>query len=203
MPGKIIDLSTVCSNDTPGVCVKLQENLPVYLGYQCYAYDLEIKSHTGTYFESSAHVFRGGKNTDQVPLEKLILPGLCLRITPRQRCITAADLEKVCPAPPSGRALLVDTGADRTKYFSRDAAGWIARHKFALMGSSTRLYDSGFEDPTGFFLDLFQAEIPIIANITNLDQLPQEGFTLIVLPLKIAGVCTVPARVIAIVDRDL
>jgi len=203
MPGKIIDLSTVCSNDTSGVRVKLQENLPVYLGHQCYAYDLQIKSHTGTYLESSAHVFRGGKNTDQVPLDKLILPGLCLRITHQNRCIMAADLERACPDPQPGRALLVDTAADRTKYFSRDAAAWMARHKFALMGSSTRLYDSGFEDPTGFFIDLFQAEIPIIANITNLDQLPQEGFTLIVLPLKIADVCTVPARVIAIVDKDL
>lgn len=190
MPRKIIDLSVACSNKTKGVKVKLRKNLPVYLGHPCYEYNFEIKSHTGTYFETSAHVFRKGKNTDEVPLDKLILPGRCVRIKGRDKCITAERLNSLCSDLKPNCALLVDTGKDVKKYFSRDAAQWMAQKKVALMGSNLPRYDTGFVNPTGFFIDLFKAEIPIIANITNLDKLPERGFTLIVMPLKIAGICT-------------
>jgi len=80
---------------------------------------------------------------------------------------------------------LINTGADTNKYFSRDAAQWMAQQKVKLMGGNTRRYDCGFENPTGFFLDLFQAGIPIIANLVNLDKLPETGFTVVALPLRI------------------
>jgi kynurenine formamidase len=67
-----------------------------------------------------------------------------------------------------------------------------------FMGSDTPRYDTGFESPTGFFVELFEAGIPIIANIANLDRLPAEGFTLFALPLAVTAVCTVPCRVIAV-----
>ncbi len=201
MSRKIIDLSVVCSNKTKGVKVKLQKNLPVYLGQACFAYDLEIKSHTGTYFETSAHVFRKGKNTDEVPLDKLILPGRCVRVKDKDKCITAEKLNSLCGDLKPNCALLVDTGRNFRKYFSRDAAVWMAKRKVALMGNNLPRYDTGFVNPTGFFIDLFKAEIPIIANITNLDKLPEAGFTLVVMPLKVTGICTCPARAIAIVEN--
>ncbi len=200
MSRKIIDLSVTCTNKTKGVKVKLQKNLPVYLGQACFAYDLEIKSHTGTYFETSAHVFRKGKNTDGVPVEKLILPGRCMRVKDKEKCITAEKLNSLCRDLKPNCALLVDTRKNLKKYFSRDAAVWMAKRKVALMGSNLPRYDIGFEKPTGFFIDLFKAEIAIIANITNLDKLPESGFTLVVMPLKVAGICTCPARVVAIVE---
>jgi kynurenine formamidase len=201
MSRKIIDLSVGCSNKTKGVKIKLQKNLPVYLGQACYAYDLEIKSHTGTYFETSAHVFRKGKNANEVPVEKLILPGRCVRIKDKDKCITAEKLKSLCPDIKPNCALLVDTERDFKKYFSRDAAVWMAKKKVALLGSNLPRYDTGFVKPTGFFIDLFKAQIPIIANITNLDKLPERGFTLVVMPLKITGICTCPARVMAIVEK--
>ncbi len=199
MSRKIIDLSVACSNKTKGVKVKLQKNLPVYLRQACFAYDLEIKSHTGTYFETSAHVFRKGKNTNEIPLDKLILPGRCVRVKDKEKRITAEKLDSLCKNLKPNCALLVDTGRDLKKYFSRDAAKWMAKRKVALMGSNLPRYDTGFVNPTGFFIDLFKAEIPIIANITNLDKVPESGFTLVVMPLKVAGICTCPARVIAII----
>jgi len=201
MSSKVIDLSIGCSKQTKGVKIKLQKKLPVYLGHACCAYDLEIKSHTGTYFETSSHVFRNGKNTNEIPLEKLILPGRCVRIQDSNKCITAEKLNLLCPDLKPNFALLVDTGKDLKKYFSRSAAQWMAKHKVALMGSNLPRYDTGFVNPTGFFIDLFKADIPIIANITNLDKLPESGFTLIVMPLKIAGICTCPARVAAMVEN--
>lgn len=205
MHRRILDLSVPCSNRTAGVRVRLQNRLPVYLGHACQAYDLAIRSHTGTYFETSAHVFRGGMTTDRFPLDKLVLPGVCLQVKSSRRCIQAAELEKAAAALawPEECALLIrveKTGPRNFNYFSREAAQWMRRRGVALMGSNTPRYDSGFDHPTGFFIDLFKAEIPIIANLTNLNRLPPAGFTLIVLPLNIRGVCTVPCRVVATVQ---
>ena len=197
MRHKIIDLSVAIGNRIDGVNVTLQDDLPIYLGCECYAYDLQIKSHTGTYFESNSHVFRDGKNTEQIELEKMILPGVCIRIGESDRCITADDIEAAKVRPKAGSSVLIDAGDRKDKYFSRDVAEWMIDNKVALMGSSTRLYDSGFENPTGFFIDLFKAEIPIIANLSNVNLLPVKDFTLITMPLKVEGVCTVPCRVVA------
>ena len=200
MSPKVIDLSMPCSNSTPGVNIELQNDLPVYMGHECYAYDLKIRSHTGTYFETAAHLFRDAANTDGWPLEKLILPGIYSRITTPQRCITAEMLAQNIAAMPANHALLVDVGTNDSSYFSRDAAEWMVDNQVALMGSNTLRYDSGFENPTGFFDVLFRGDIPIIANITNLDLLSDSGFTVIALPLHVEGVCTVPCRVIAVIE---
>ena len=204
---KIVDLTVPCDNQTEGVDIQLQENLPIYLGHECHAYDLTIKSHTGTYFETSAHLFRDGKTTDSISPEQLILPGVCLKIEKPEPCITASDLENASKSLDlfAGQAILIDIGKREkkpSKYFSRDAAEWMIDKEVSLMGSNTTLYDKGFENPTGFFVPLFKAEIPIIANIINLEHLPSNGFQLIVLPLRITNVCTVPCRAIAIVENN-
>jgi kynurenine formamidase len=206
MTSNIVDLSVPLRDGTDGVAVRLQERLPVYSGRECYAYDLEIPSHTGTYFETPAHLFREGITTDGHPLEKLMLPGVCFRILKGDRCISAEDLDAAAPSAGPGQAanphaLLIDTGSQelgRHAYFSRDAARWMVDRNVALMGSDTPRYDTGFENPTGFFTELFRGGIPIIANITNLHRLPLAGFTLIVLPLSVSGVCTVPCRTVAV-----
>ncbi|MFH1614524.1 MAG: cyclase family protein [Planctomycetota bacterium] len=197
---KIIDLSTPASNETDGVTITLQDKLPVYMGHECYAYDLAIRSHTGTYFETSSHVFRGGKNTSEVPLEKLIAPAVCISVSGQGRCIYTSEIEKACGHIDPGRAILINFHKRTDRYFPRDAAAWMAEKKVVLMGSNTKGYDSGFENPTGFFVELFKAEIPIIANLKNLEKLPKQGFTLVVLPLSIEGICTVPCRAAAIIE---
>jgi kynurenine formamidase len=195
---KVIDLSTAFIEGRD-VISALQPDPPVYCGHECYAYDLHIKSHSGTYFETSAHVFRKGMCTNDIRAEELVLPGYCIHINSNEQCITAAHLHDVAGMIAPGSAVLVDVGNDRTKYFSRDAAQWMAANKVKLMGSNANRYDCGFVNPTGFFVDLFKAEIPIVARLENLDLLPAAGFDVIALPLKIENVCTAPCRVIAVI----
>jgi len=199
---RLIDLSISVSGQSEGFTVRRQEHLPIYLGHECYAYDLAIQSHCGTYYETSSHVFRNGQDTHKTLLEDLFLPGVCLRVQTPEQCITADDLEKAATGLtlPSGAGLLIHTGYRQDKpffYFSRDAARWMAQKKIKLMGSDTEKYDNGFDKPTGFFVELFEADIAIIANLQHIDQLPRTGFELIVLPLPIEGICTVPCRVAA------
>jgi kynurenine formamidase len=202
--GGLIDLSVPLRDGTEGVRARLREDPPLYLGHECHAFDLEIPSHTGTYFETPGHLFRGGGDTDSVPLDRLVLPGLCLHVHGAGRCITAKELDAALPA--GSRTLLRDCGLlvhaqarelGTHAYFSRDAASWMRDKGVGLMGSDTPRYDTGFDAPTGFFEELFRARIPIVACIRNLELLPVHGFTLVVMPLAVSGVCTVPCRVVA------
>jgi kynurenine formamidase len=199
---KIIDLTETYENNR-NIKVKLQENLPVYLGYECYAYDLEITSHTGTYYETSAHLFREGKNVDQVPVENFFLKAVLFTLRPEQEgMIDRAELEeidqkiKITP----GEALLIYT-PKTNRYFSYQAALWMVEKKISLLAASLKRFDTGFISPTGMFVPLFKANIPIIGNIKNLDKISQIRFQLFVFPLKVKGVCTLPCRVIA-VERE-
>ena len=194
---RVIDLSMPL---VPGenVDVRVRDNPPVYLGQECYAWDVAIRSHTGTYFETSSHVFREGRNTSDVPAEELFYPcALCRLEGNRGEGISGAELDASGGHVRRDDALLVMAG-DASRYFKRDAVAWMVERGVRLLGADLECYDTGFENPTGMFIDLFRAEIPIIAGLTNLDNLTRERFELIVAPLPIRGVGTVPARVLAI-----
>jgi arylformamidase len=204
---RVVDLSVPLVDGREGVRASLRPGSPVYAGHECHAYDLSIPSHTGTYFETSSHVFRDGKDTDTFPVDRLVAPGACLAPRAAGRCITAAALDACVPSASRGelRGCCLLVRADFRElgthsYFSRDAAAWMRDAGVGIMGSDTPGYDTGFDSPTGFFVELFEAGIPIIANVANLERLPARGFTVAVLPLAVAGVCTVPCRVIAIME---
>lgn len=188
----------------PGQTIEatLQSDLPVYLGHECYAYDLSIRSHTGTYFETSSHVFRDGKDTDSASPGELVLEACVLRLSPdRKGAIDVEELEAKAEALRDGDALLVATSGNRDRHFTRKAAEWMAKRGVRLLGAELDRYDTGFVNPTGFFIALFEADIPIVANLANWEKLPEGRCGLIVAPLLVAGVCTVPARVIAILGE--
>jgi kynurenine formamidase len=208
MSGVIIDLTMPIRDGVDGVKATLQQDPPEYVGHACYAWDLEIPSHTGTYFETSAHVFRDGISTEQFPVEQLFLPGRCFRINDSRRLIDAEDLHDASESlshglPDVDWALLVDVG-DRDQsehaYFSQNAALWMVENRVRIMGSNTPRYDIGFDSPTGFFVELFAKDVAIVANVKRLELLPVAGFSLLVMPLAVDGVCTVPCRALAFLD---
>ncbi len=203
----IVDLSIPIQDGVDGVRVTRRSDPPVYEGYECHAWDLAVPSHTGTYFETASHLFRDGMSTRDFPPADLILPCRCLRVRHTRRVIDADDLNEAADSgqssgdPPNGKwALLVETGErerDKHAYFSRNAATWMAERGVRIMGSNTPLYDNGFINPSGFFTELFSAEMAIVANLANLQQLPADEFELMVFPMSIEGVGTVPCRVAA------
>jgi len=179
--------------------VTRQADPPMYLGHACYAWDLTIPSHTGTYFETSSHCFRDGTDTADVPIEDLFLDAAILRLPedgPFE--IDAPALSRIGAHVREGDAILVVTGVDGRRYFSRGAAQWLAAKRVKLFGADLARYDTGFENPTGFFIDLFKAEIPILANLCNLDRISRERVQLVVLPLPVQAVGTVPCRAVVI-----
>ena len=192
---RVIDIST-----EPEYKAYLHQKLPVYLGHKCSAYDLTIKSHTGTYFETSAHIYRKGENVADLPIKTFIYDATIIKLKNPPQRITLNMLKESSIVPRKGDALLIHTGWKKGSplYFSRDVARWVGEKKVRLFGSDTPGYDSGFTNPEGVFIELFQNNIPIIAGITNLDKIRKGRVKLIVLPLKIPGVCVLPCRAIVV-----
>lgn len=194
---RVIDLSLPLV-DGQTVDVTVPPDLPVYLGHECCAWDLAIRSHTGTYVETASHVFRDGRHVSDVPPEDLVLP--CALVTLDETAaggITGAELQAAGDPVRRGDALIVAT-PKRDRYFERDAVTWMIDRGIKLLGATLDRYDTGFENPTGMFVDLFKAEIPIVAGLTRVERLSRHRFELIVAPLPVQDVGTVPARVLAI-----
>jgi kynurenine formamidase len=194
---RIIDISKPlrCGEE---IACEIPADRPVYEGFPCEEYRFEFRSHLGCYFETDAHLFRGGTLTCDVPIEKLFLPALVARldaarggvIEPDE--ITAALREEMRP----GDALIADTQGRQDRWFSRSAGVWMVERKIALLGATLPKYDTGFENPTGVFVELFRAHIPILAGIENVHQIAHQRVFLIVMPMKIEGVCTAPCRAV-------
>lgn len=85
------------------------------------------------------------------------------------------------------------------------AADWlVAKRRIRMVGIDTASIDHGQTQNYPTHQRLFRDNIPALENVANLDDLPPEGFTLIALPMKIAGGSGGPCRIVAILEiRDL
>jgi kynurenine formamidase len=146
----------------------------------------------------------------------------------RDHAISVADLaawEKQHGRIPRGAIVLFRTGfsrhwPDRKSYLGTDergpaavaklhfpglhpdAARWlIAERKPKAVGIDSASIDPGQSQTFETHRVLFAVEIPAFENLTNLDALPARDFSLVALPMKIAGGTGGPLRAIAILRR--
>ncbi len=81
-----------------------------------------------------------------------------------------------------------------------EAAGWlVASRTIKSIGLDTPSIDFGQSTHFESHQALFAAEIPAFENLANLERLPESGFGIIALPMKIAGGSGGPLRIVAIV----
>ena len=175
--------------------------------------------HYGTHFDAPSH--GGGQwSVDLVPIERLIRPGVCIRITgkPDDYQITAADVqawEATNGRVPEGSIVLFATGwdarwPDQARYMNErdgvkhfpgiaaDAAMYLRDRKIAGMGIDKPSVDFGPSSTFETHRITNPAGIFHIESAANLTQLPPTGFTVVVAPIKIAGGSGGPTRVFAI-----
>jgi kynurenine formamidase len=82
-----------------------------------------------------------------------------------------------------------------------DAATWlIGQRSIRAVGLDTPSIDRGQSTTFDAHVRLFEHDIPAFENVAHLDRLPVRGFTVIALPMKIAGGSGGPLRIIAILD---
>jgi kynurenine formamidase len=133
--------------------------------------------------------------------------------------------EKINGLIPKGAIVLVRTGfgavwSDRKQYLGTDergpeavaklhfpgllphAAEWLAdTRKIHAFGLDTASIDHGPSKDFATHVALFRRGVPGFENIANLERLPAKGFTVIALPMKIAGGSGGPLRIVAIIGK--
>jgi kynurenine formamidase len=83
-----------------------------------------------------------------------------------------------------------------------EAARWLAgQRNVKAVGIDTASIDYGRSTLFESHVVLCEKNTPALENVANLDQLPEEGFTLIALPMKIRNGSGGPVRIVAIMDH--
>ncbi|QEG36874.1 cyclase family protein [Bythopirellula goksoeyrii] len=81
------------------------------------------------------------------------------------------------------------------------AADWlVTKRNIRAVGIDTASIDRGQSSEFGSHVRLCEASVPAMENVADLDHLPTHGFTIIALPMKIAGGSGGPCRIVAVVE---
>ncbi|HEX9851856.1 MAG TPA: cyclase family protein, partial [Woeseiaceae bacterium] len=109
---------------------------------------------------------------------------------------------------PDARSYLGDdTPGDASKLsfpgYGEEAATWLIEERGApVLGIDTASIDYGRSKDFPVHRIVAARQVSGLENLTNLQELPPTGFTLIALPMKIAGGSGGPVRVIALLAAD-
>jgi arylformamidase len=161
--------------------------------------DVELMNHVGTPF----HCLKEGADMAQIPVTQLVGDAviLDLRQAEAEGGVTLAQVQAAAQvAGGISRGDIVFGQMGRIKYFATAALQWLVDQGVKLVG-----VDSGgvelAHDMTHANVNhllLFRAGIPVIENLTNLDQLTKKRVKVFALPVPVKGLDAFPLRVIAI-----
>lgn len=210
--GKIFDLSVSLKSGMPAWPSSDQIRIdPVGTvlkdGYT--AESMSIPSHTGTHVDAPAHFVNEAMTVDEIPLDTLIGPGYCIRPKFSGNEINAGDFAKVWSPEYDNKIILINTGWDRKRAFSRefqyefpglgeDAIQFFTEHMVKVIGIDTLGIEPYSHSDFRVHKGLLALEIPFIEDLAGLDQL-EEGkeYLVAALPLKIRKGSGCMARVVA------
>ncbi len=195
------------------------------------AYSVCTPEHGGTHIDAPMHFVAGGISTEKIPLESLLAQAVVIDVSnkaaaDRNYRLTAEDVaafEKEHGEISAGSIVLMRTDwsehwPDAMAYLGDDTPGDASKLQFpgfgaeatkilteerkvALLGVDTASVDYGKSQD--FIVHRIGAAQGVVnlENLTNLNQLPATGATIIALPMKIEGGSGGPARVIALVPK--
>jgi len=187
--------------------------------------------HGGTHLDAPIHFARDRRTTDQLPLTQLIAPAIRIDVREqatrdRSYRLQPEDIrrfEQKWGAIRPGTIVLLQTGwsrywPDRKAYlgseseedasglefpsYGEEAARILVKDRgVALLGVDTASIDVGRSRDFVVHRIAAAANVGGLENLTDLDQLPESGFHVIALPMKIRGGSGGPVRVVALVPR--
>ncbi|WP_028922735.1 cyclase family protein [Pseudonocardia acaciae] len=169
---------------------------------------LSLVGNTGTYLDSPYHRYPDGPDLSTISLDRVVdLPAVVVRTTgARGRGIDVGAVAALGDDV-RGAAVLLHTGdsarfgtpeyAEDHHFLTGDAAAWLAERGPALVGiDAVNIDDTRGGDRPAHSL-LLAAGIPVVEHLTGLDQLPPAGARFTAVPLRVAGLGTVPVRAFA------
>jgi arylformamidase len=163
-------------------------------------------TNTGTYLDVPFHRFADGHDLTGLDLDRVAgVTAVCIdRVGD-----VAIDLSDVDLSGLDGHAVLIRT--DHSRYWGSDdyfvdhpfltesAAEALVAAGIACVGIDTLNIDSTESGERPVHTALLRNEIPIIEHLTNLDELPADGFAFTAVPPKIEGCGTFTVRAFATV----
>jgi len=167
--------------------------------------NLSLCAHAGTHLDAPAHLMPGGKTLDQYPAERFILPAQVVEVQDRE-CIPQESLREV-EASREDYALLFKTENSRQGllkkkafcqkfvYLSAGAARMVAQMGARMVGIDCLSVDSYDDLSFPAHRILLEHDVLILEGI-DLSSVPPGRYTLICLPLWIAGGEAAPARAV-------
>lgn len=180
--------------------------------------DLKFNIHEATHIDPPYHFIENGATIDEIPVDTLIAPGFIFRV-PGIAPGEAIPLAKVLASgnPPDdleGYIVIIDSGwgkiatpetyYSKAPYLSQELADWLVVKRVRAVGlinPPDKVDPPPRHGDAPIHRTLLGNDVLIIENLTNLDAITSERFTVIALPLKLARGCGGPSRVVAVMGE--
>lgn len=169
---------------------------------------ITMYSHTGTHMDAPAHMLRDGACLDELEVEHFIGKATVLNFeVKKQKIIDVDSLKPFENKISSVEFLIIRTGWSKywgdSRYFedfpylSDEAAQWLSEFNLKGIGIDAISIDSIKSTTFAVHKILLARNILIIENLTNLDSIKNEFFTLSVFPLKSVEADGSPVRAVS------
>ena len=204
----LYDISLTYSEDLPtwpgDPKIQLRQISSIQDGELANKTHLSMCVHAGTHVDAPDHFLGDGRTVEDLPLDFMVGPAVVVGIKTKET-ITADDLKEAGIPPGTTRILLKTRNSEfwSTKNLefqedfiglSADAASYLVDFGMQVVGVDY-LSVAPFADPVPTHKILLEAGALIIEGL-DLSQVEPGEYTLLCLPLKIAGSDGAPARVL-------
>ncbi len=203
---KIIDLTVTVDENTPvypGDPKIVFESITDFEKYGMNDHKVSFGIHNGTHIDAPWHMVADGKKLDEILVEQFVGRGKLVEVKDKKFNLGAVKQAGI----EASDIVLFNTGMSEVfhqpEYFndrpqmSEEIANFLVERKVKMVGVDMCSPD---KEPFPVHRILLGAEILIIENLTNLDELTGKEFTVYALPLKLQ-LDGAPARVIAEIDE--
>lgn len=210
---KVIDLSVEIYDGAPTMPMDPKCSVSEHCNLDNLGYNLTrltISTHQGTHLDAPYHFFYDGTTVDKIDPARFIVRAIKIDLTHKKPKdpIDVADIAPYEKQISQGMSILFHTGWDKVfpkkEFFSDfpfvtlELARYIADKKIPLIGMD-------MPTPNGqawkeLHETLLRESVVIVEGLCSMEELGNEEFTLIALPLKIRGRDGSPVRAVALLD---
>ena len=217
----IIDLSHIIGNGVvtykglpaPHVCdfISREASQDIYADGTSFQIEkIELVGNSGTYIDSPFHRYEDGKDLSELDLSNCVsLPGLMVNV-PHKMPWQAITHDAFIGLDIAGKAVMINTGwstlfgtaayQEGYPFLTKNAAIYLQENGVKLVGIDSHNIDDTRTNTRPVHTHLLCNEVPIVEHLTNLDALPNEGFSFTAAPIKFKGVGSFPTRAYAITN---